>query len=225
MSSPDNPQFNDLSARYDAPKSPSETRSREPEAGLCPKCLGDVNPSALVCRHCRFEISKYVENLRLARLTVMVKSTHDYRAASMRSLYEAAGCMWIPLVIAGLLALLVPVVGWIASPILFLSAFIFFVAPVRGAMLLQRIIDHREYQDNLALATRMAENTYTEVSCPLCGHLFATSRKNTIYRWSDDGNHPIQCVGCAKTVYRVRNSLLWVPHSEVSLSGDLGEYL
>lgn len=225
MTPPDDPRLDDLLARYGGTKSPSETRSREHKPGLCPKCLGDVNPSALVCRHCRFEIAKYVENLRLAKMTAMAKSTQDYRAASMRSLYKAGGCMWMPLVIAGVLVLFIPVVGWIASPVFFLSALIFFVAPVRGAMLLEWISDRRKYRANLLMATRMSENTYTEVSCPHCGNFFATGRRKTICRWPDNGNHPIQCVGCGKTVYRVGDSLLWVPHSDVSLSGDLGEYL
>jgi len=144
----------------------------------------------------------------------------------MRSLYKAnSGCAWIPFVGVGVLAAFIPIVGLVVSPVLLLGAFIVLIAPVRGTMLLDYVVDHQQYKANLLLANRMSENTYSDVSCPRCAHLFASTKKNTVYAWPDGESHPIQCPGCGQTVYRVRNSVLWVPHPAVTLSGNLEEYM
>ena len=113
----------------------------------------------------------------------------------------------------------------VISAVLLLGAFIVFIAPVRGTMLIDYVGNPQQYKANLLLAERMSENTYSDVSCPCCGHWFASAKKSTVYAWPDAESHPIQCPGCGKTVYRVRDSVLWAPHPAVTLSGNLEEYL
>ena len=70
----------------------------------------------------------------------------------MRSQYKAgSGCAWIPLVVVGVLAAFIPIVGLVVSAVLLLGAFIVFIAPVRGTMLIDYVGNPQQYKANLLL--------------------------------------------------------------------------
>lgn len=193
---------------------------------VCPRCFEVVNPNAVVCRACQFEIFKYAENLRQCKVLLMAKAAGDnHRVWLMNHYRKTTGSLWIWFVIVGILVAFVPFVGVIAAPIMFFCAFIFLVAPARSSMLLEFLFSHRTYKEKVALARRTAENTYTDVYCPKCNHCFASSAKQTIYGWPMDALTSLKCPTCFTVSARVMDKLVWVPYPLVALKGSLAEYI
>jgi multisubunit Na+/H+ antiporter MnhG subunit len=223
MSDLENGDSNDFHSQFQSAELLTRTKVTP---GVCGRCCGQVNPLAFVCNHCQFELSKHNDNLRLAKMTRMTQCTRDHQGVWMRKHYKTTSSyLWMLLIVAGVLALFIPFLGWFISPLIFLCAFVTLVAPARGTMLLEFITNHQEYKANLLKAQRASANTYTDVFCPLCGHSFASAKKKTVYGWSNGEDYSLPCLGCGKVLYRVSHSILWLPHPSVTLSGKLDEYL
>ena len=192
----------------------------------CPRCFEVVNRQATVCRSCQFEIFKYSENLSQSKVLRMARTSGDHHRVWLRKHYrQGSDWLWIGFVIVGILLAFVPVVNIIAAPAMFLCALITLVAPARGSMLLDFLFEHRSYKEKVAVARRTAENTYTDVFCPCCGHCFASAKKGTIYGWSDARQYSLKCPNCGGVSQRVSDTLMWVPHPSVTRTGNLAEYI
>lgn len=217
-----------MTSASDAPEGFNVTQgaSATSNSAACPRCFEVVNPKAAVCKGCQFEILRYAENLRQCKILRMAKAPGDNHRVWLRNHYKKTkGWVWIGFVVLGILVAFVPLIGIFASPAFFLCALITLVAPARGMMFLEFVLEHRTYKENVALARRTGENTFTDVFCPSCGHCFASAKKRTIYGWSDVRQHPLKCPACGNVSQRVKNALVWVPHPSVTLTGTLDEYV
>jgi hypothetical protein len=156
----------------------------------------------------------------------MTKASGDHHRVWLRKHYrQASGLLWIGFVIVGILLVFVPLVGIIASPIMFLCALLTLVAPAHGWMLLEFLFEHSVYKEKVAVARRTADNTYTDVFCPSCSYCFASAKKRTIYGWSDARQYPLKCPTCGSASQRVLDAVVLVPHPAVTLTGNLAEYI
>ncbi len=199
----------------------------------CPKCSESIQPTAIICHYCQFEIGEYRDNFSLRKITTMVRSSKDHRNLWLKDKYKKEpsnySFMWILYVLVGIVMCFVPVVGWILAPAMFFWAFVTLVvsliAPVRGTILLNYLMDKDTYRADQAMAEGRSRNTYIEATCPACDYGIASRKDNRLYSWPDEKVRQVKCPGCEKVSTRIHDVLLWIPYPSVSLKGSFREYL
>ena len=181
-----------------------------PVAGFrnCPKCAAQVNNAAKVCAACKFSIQDFDENINFSLYSKMEKVpfTDAEVDVALQEVYKGknGGCFGVCLLIVGTLALLIPILGWIAGPICWILGFIVLLSPVRGFRYLDSIMKNEDYQKNVHAAKVLLHNRFKNVTCPKCGH------RESYIHWYQEGGF-WDCPGCQKRLLREKDYIFFLP--------------
>lgn len=196
---------------------------------VCNRCYLSVDSRALVCGHCQFALAKYAENVARRSISsmrkVQVAQSGYWLSRYTSHVGDKAGSSLLTAICSALLGavlLLIPVIGWLVGGFLLLGAFWQLVA-MFGAPVVSLFSTFSPAEQ--ASRKSKVDNTYTDVDCPACLGAMASGKRRTVLFWPNGEDSTANCKHCKQTSYRFGDTLLWVPHPQVSASGKLDEFL
>ncbi len=204
------------------PEATASTEVLDPsESEPCPSCKASVRIDATKCRACRFELQKWRETLAGKKVVSMTAASgsESYIEKLVNKHYEQGGnwtgCSSFLYLGFGFLIMFIPVVGYIAGPLMVLSGLLAMFAPKT----FEQILDREAYARAWQQAAMKAANTYLDAQCPVCRASLGT------ISWKDGSDGSIECPGCRSKSLRIGDRLVFVPHPSVSLLGPQRDYL
>jgi len=189
----------------------------EKESLKCPRCATQIAPDARICSACQFSICEHNANKAEAKKTEMnrIRGNEDYHLGELRENNPAAGRGWaLACMILGGIVFYLSGPALLSLSMVILGFIAWFVSLARG--------HQGNYNEQKAIAAARAQNTYDLVTCPSCGSILAEACSPI--SWASEGGY-IDCGTCNRRSFRIKDTLVYVPHPEVSLTGSLEDYV
>lgn len=194
----------------------------------CPNCDTVISEKAITCPACGFQVEDYRDNHKNVKYVLMEKALSDYDtikheviriAIKQKSTRSSVGCLTgLALIVSGFFITFVPVVGWIAGPIMIiaglLSGFVLGIAPSEVLVFFGKLFNTDTYRKDVAQAQRNIANKYIKVPCPFC----QTTYDNLIF-----SNHVggfFDCQKCHNRLIRQKDYLFYIPKPKAVLNND-----
>lgn len=191
-----------------------------PAGCTCPKCSNKCAANSSRCPSCSFDFVGFRNNLSHGKYVEMtpVAATDKSLKAALKYVYLTesgkSGCTgWVLLTLSPIVVL-IPIFGWIISPLLLFQGLVLIIAPASGSRFLDSIVNGRQYRARLVKARRLLSNSYQNIECPNCHNV------QKEYSWKSSEGH-MHCTSCCKKLMRYEDYLCYVPNPDLlATAGD-----